>query len=1294
MSFDLYTRLYLWLAARRPMVLLLTLLVIVVSIAISSRIRLEEDILDTLPTKDRLVDDYRYSLRKFRQIDRVFLDVGISNDDPDTLSRAADEVFTALSTNSSFIKITYRFDLSGQARVIDYLTGALPNLFTESDAAELEKKIAPAEIRKFLTVMRRKLAGPEGMLLKNVVAADPVASSALVLNKVMPLQVAFGDAQIQDGRITSADGRHVLLLAEPRFRSSNSGESEAMVRDLLLVAARVEHQFYGIHVAITGGHRMSVDNATLIKSDASRCILLGMAAMLVLCVTAFRRRWLAAVTFLPSFFGTTMAGVVLALWSYQLSAIATGFAVIAIGITVDYAIYVIYHLDNAAGLDAPAVGWHIGRLVLPISVGALTTMAAFVVMATSSIRGYQQLGVFGAVGVLFSAAFALLVLPLIVPIPKQSGQPPLWLTLMMGRFHHWQKSSRPWIMLVMVAMTILAVFGLKRLHFEGDLVRLNGITPSTRHDDEIIRKVWGDALGMTLVVARSTNVDDALAQNDLAASRLSQLPGIKATYSLASVCPSRATQERNISRWREFWSPGRQNTLAQTLQQVGGELGFQPDAFDAFWQRIRGKQKLLTPQTFRGTPLEQALSERIAIGTNDTAVSTLVKLDDRSMVPRLREALPGMIVLDQKDFVDHIASLSRSNLGHFALWTGIIVAAIVYFALGSVELLAAVLLPLGFGLLWTFGLMGWLGLPIDIMNSVFVIFIIGIGEDYCLFLVTSKLDEWRGRPQRLAATSASVLISALTTIFGFAVLVFARHPALFSMGTTVLIGMGFAFAATLVLTPLYMELLLFKDPPRGAPRWWHPLATLWVIIHLGGSQVFLYFILRPILKIISWSKADARLRRATRWMARGVVKGLPFGKLEFRNITQETFSPPCVVISNHQSAVDVMLVVSLPGDVRQTAKKRVFDAPMLGIGCKILGHVMVEPNDPQTTLQRCRQKLAAGACVHFYPEGTRSRDGFIERFHRGAFELAVALNQEILPIILCDTNTAMPRDSYWFEPFHSVVRALPRITPETFDYSNGSLALMRHCQSIVREALQNQLDILNTPKVVRRKVNRLYRYQGKFVELFVHWKMRTDPLFDQLDVVVPRRGHILDLGCGYGIASHWLSFYTDKRTFLGIDYDPDKIRVAQRTAPGHPRIQFEQRDILNWEYPACDVVLLLDVLHYWTPEKQHRVLRQARRALRPGGLLVLRDAASSESSAHRRIHFWEKIATTIGHNKTEEGLHFQTLTQMQDAVRLAGFARVEVKHGAGRGSNLLLVALTEPTQCSDEQIRGTRRAAA
>jgi 1-acyl-sn-glycerol-3-phosphate acyltransferase len=435
------------------------------------------------------------------------------------------------------------------------------------------------------------------------------------------------------------------------------------------------------------------------------------------------------------------------------------------------------------------------------------------------------------------------------------------------------------------------------------------------------------------------------------------------------------------------------------------------------------------------------------------------------------------------------------------------------------------------------------------------------------------------------------------------------------------------------------------------------------------------------LKLLGRPHADDEVRSATRLLARGVVKWMPFGKLEFQNISRETFTKPAIVISNHQSSVDVMLIVSLPGDVRQTAKKRVFDNPMLGIGCKVLGHVLVEPEQPEVTLQRCREVLSqnggasvpASRCVHFFPEGTRSHDGFLQRFHRGAFELAVELKQDILPIVLCDSWTAVPRDAYWFERFRTTVRASPRITPENFDYSRGSLALMRHCETVVRDALQKQLDEINTPRALRRKVERLYRYQGKFVEQFAHWKMKMDPMFPTLDSVVPQ-GFVLDLGCGHGIASNWLAYCRDTRTFLGVDYDEDKIRIARQSAVEMPRVRFELQNLLEWECPPCDAVLLLDVLHYWLPEKQQLILNKARKALRPGGRLILREAARADNSDHQHVALWEKFATGIGHNQTTEGLHFRTIDQLTDALKQAGFSQWEVKDDGGKHSNVMLVA--------------------
>lgn len=1289
MTDRLYARLYFWLIAHRRGVLVTAALLLVGALVISSRVQLQEDILDLLPGNDAQVQDYRYALRKFRQIDRLYVDVGILQGDPGALGAAADAVYAGLVTNRNFTRITYQINAAGLGRVVEFLTTAFPNLFTEADAAALTGKLTPASLREHLTSMRQKLAGPEGLVLKSVVAADPVGFTPLMAAKALPLQAGFGGAQIVEGRITSGDGRHVLLVAEPGFGSSDSRLSAALMREITPVVQAVEAKFPGVHVAITGGHRMALDNATLLRRDAMRCLTLAVSAMFLLCFTAYRRRWLATVTFLPSLFGTAIAGTVLALTDDHVSAIATGFASMAIGITVDYGIYVVYHLDNAA-TDRASAAKILSRLLLPTFIGAFTIIAAFIVLACSPMSGYRQLGIFGATGVLMSAAFALSVLALLVPLPRQTAAAlrPLRFTNWMEAFHGWQKRHRLWSFGLLVGLTGLAVLGLQRLRFEGDFAKLNGITQATRDDDRLISQTWGDALSLSLVIARGETPAAALAQNDRLATLLASHANVASLYSLAAICPAPATQEENLRRWRKFWTPERQQELRASLNRIGGELGFQPGAFAPFWRLVTERPALLTLDYFKNTPLESVLAERVAVGDHDTAISTLVKLKDRSRAAALAAALPDFILVDQQAFTDHIATLARAGLGFFVLWTVVAVGLIVYLSLASIELVIATLLPIGFGLLWTLGLMGLLGLPINVMNCVFVIFVIGMGEDYSVFLATSKLDVWRGHPPRIAPTSASVLISVGTTICGFAVLILARHPVLFSMGTTVLLGMASTFLATLVVTPACVELLLYKPPPRGAPRWWHVLGTLWVLLHLGGSQVFLYYVLRPALWLFSPRHARDRLRRATRWMARGVVKGMPFGRLEFQQCSPATFAKPCVIISNHQSAVDVMLMVSLPADVRQTAKKRVFDAPMLGIGCKILGHIMVEPNDPATTLERCRATLATGASVHFYPEGTRSVDGFVQRFRRGAFELAVALRQEILPIVICGSNEAMPRDAYWFEPYHTTVRALPRVTPETFDYAQGAGALMKHCERLVRTALQEQLDAINTPAVVRRKVARLYRYQGVYVEQFVKWKMQLDPFFTQLDAVVPRRARVLDLGCGYGLASHWLATFTDTRTFWGLDYDEAKIRVAQRSAAENSRVQFAVGDLLTAELPAGDAVLLLDVLHYWPPPKQQLILDKVRRALAPGGRLILRDGARAASAAHRKVLRWERFATRFGLTRSGEGLHFQTRAEIEGMLARAGFAHWEQRANAGNDSNIMLVACvpaSAPVETADRR---------
>jgi predicted RND superfamily exporter protein len=105
------------------------------------------------------------------------------------------------------------------------------------------------------------------------------------------------------------------------------------------------------------------------------------------------------------------------------------------------------------------------------------------------------------------------------------------------------------------------------------------------------------------------------------------------------------------------------------------------------------------------------------------------------------------------------------------------------------------LVPVVTGLLSMLGIMGMLGIEFNLFNIVATILIIGLCVDYGIFMVC-KITEGSDH-----AADRAVLVSGLTTLAGFGSLVLARHPAMHSIGVTVLLGIGFGIASALLVVP-------------------------------------------------------------------------------------------------------------------------------------------------------------------------------------------------------------------------------------------------------------------------------------------------------------------------------------------------------------------------------------------------------------------------------------------------------------------------------------------------------------
>ena len=92
--------------------------------------------------------------------------------------------------------------------------------------------------------------------------------------------------------------------------------------------------------------------------------------------------------------------------------------------------------------------------------------------------------------------------------------------------------------------------------------------------------------------------------------------------------------------------------------------------------------------------------------------------------------------------------------------------------------------------------------------------------------------------------------------------------------------------------------------------------------------------------------------------------------------------------------------------------------------------------------------------------------------------------------------------------------------------------------------------------------------------------------YEHYDALLKRQQKILDVGCGFGYMSYFLHYKDESREILGLDYDEDKISIAANGFDKTANLNFRHIDINSYKFEQFDAILLNDVLHYFSEEKQ------------------------------------------------------------------------------------------------------------
>jgi 1-acyl-sn-glycerol-3-phosphate acyltransferase len=161
-----------------------------------------------------------------------------------------------------------------------------------------------------------------------------------------------------------------------------------------------------------------------------------------------------------------------------------------------------------------------------------------------------------------------------------------------------------------------------------------------------------------------------------------------------------------------------------------------------------------------------------------------------------------------------------------------------------------------------------------------------------------------------------------------------------------------------------------------------------------------------------------------------------------------------VLVANHQSLLDILVLFRLYKHFKWVSKAEVFRIPFIGWNMRLNRYIAIrrgDPTDAQRMMAACAAALEGGSSIMIFPEGTRSPDGELRDFRHGAFTLARRHQVAIVPIVIDGTLDALPKHGLTLQRAADIViQVLAPIDAAAFADAD---ALRDHVRIVMAKAL-------------------------------------------------------------------------------------------------------------------------------------------------------------------------------------------------------------------------------------------------
>ncbi|HCY87564.1 MAG TPA: 1-acyl-sn-glycerol-3-phosphate acyltransferase [Desulfobacteraceae bacterium] len=217
----------------------------------------------------------------------------------------------------------------------------------------------------------------------------------------------------------------------------------------------------------------------------------------------------------------------------------------------------------------------------------------------------------------------------------------------------------------------------------------------------------------------------------------------------------------------------------------------------------------------------------------------------------------------------------------------------------------------------------------------------------------------------------------------------------------------------------------------------HKAASAALLVFIGITSVFFFSLALPLRLITApFDRRRVITNLFSAFWASVYTWCMPAWSIRIKGREKLCLDRNYVLVSNHQSQLDILVLYRLLFPYRWVSKAAVFNLPFIGWNMFLNGDIRLKRGDKESIaamMQRCEELLCQNISIFFFPEGTRSRDGKVGPFKPGAFILAKNTGTPIQPIVINGTRDALPKHTIIIGSFRQMeVKVLDEIPYERF----------------------------------------------------------------------------------------------------------------------------------------------------------------------------------------------------------------------------------------------------------------------